>query len=262
MKREPAAAMRAPRAGRRLALALLACALVAPGCASLEPNLQDLEVAPAVVEGSTRYRKEYVVGPGDVLEVLVVGNAAVSRTVTVRPDGYVSLPILDDVEASGLTISELDARVTELFSKRLRNPEVTVIAATTRPARALVFGEVQATRAVELREAATVAEAVIVAGGFGRRAAPSYTTIVRLNEAGRLVAITPALHAESQVDPYMILQTMPLEPDDMIFVPATDVAKFNDWVDSYINGPLSGLNSILTTYVNFRWTQVIGDAVQ
>jgi len=236
--------------------------LVASGCASIEPNLQDIEVAPEIVESRARYRKEYVIVPGDVLEVLVVGNASVSRTVTVRPDGFVSLPIIDDVETRGMTVPELDARITELFSTRLRDPEVTVIAATTRPVRALVFGEVQNTRAVELREAATVAEAIIAAGGFSRRSAPSYVTLIRLNQDGRLVASTPALHADAQVDPFMILQSIPLEPDDMVFVPTKDITKFNDWVDSYINGPLSGINTILTTYVNFRWTQVIEDVVQ
>src|SRR5262249_16890879 len=132
----------------RAALALVAGAALA--CESAMPS-GSLTAPPAVLQSLQRYRAEYVLAPGDVVDVLVRDNTAVWGSWLIGPDGFISLPLLDDVSASGLTVRELDARVTELFGKRLREPEVTVIATTVRPAMVYVFGEVEQQKAVPLR---------------------------------------------------------------------------------------------------------------
>lgn len=236
----------------------LACAA---SCVSQQTDLGVLEVPIQVLESSHRYSKQYLLAPGDSVEVVVLNNPTVSRTVTVRPDGFISLPIVDDVRAQGLSVPELDDKLTGLFDPRLVDPEVSVIATSTRPAMIYVHGEVAAPQGIELRSARTAAQAVALAGGFTNDAALQYVTIIRLTPDGHLRAITPTLAAEEQPDPYMLLQMVHLEADDIVLVPESDIAQFNRWIDVYLNRPLSGVNTVMGTYLNFRLIEFYDAAI-
>lgn len=243
----------------RVALLLLAMG-VSEACVAPQTEL-DLTVVPRVQEGTGRYRKEYLLGPGDTLDVVVLNHGNLSRKVVVRPDGFVSLPVLDDVRAQGLSIRELDEAITAGLSARLVDPEVTVIATSVRPAMVYVFGEVRAVAPIPLRDAATAAQAIARAGGFTDDAAKRYVTVLRLNEDGRLAALTPSREANAQPDPYIYLHNVPLQPDDMIIVPERGIAQFDRWIDSYLNRPLSGVNSVLGTYLSFRLIEFYDEAI-
>ncbi len=212
----------------------------------------DLEVSPIVLESLTRYRKEYVLAAGDVIDVVVRANPVVSRPCAIRPDGYISLPLLDDVMAEGLTVPALDAKLTELFSKRLVDPEVTVIAATVRQPMVYVLGEVGAPRPVPLRDATTAAQAIAQAGDMTVAAARNSVAVIRLTEEGRLRAFTVTTVVEGQPAPYMALQAMLLQADDLIVVPESDRSQMVRFINDYVNTPLSGVNSVLTPYFQFR----------
>src|SRR5262249_20730911 len=138
------------------------------GCAS--PSLGTArEVAPPeVVRSSVRFQKEYLLYPGDQLEVAVWRNPDVSRTVTVRPDGFISLPLLQDVQAAGLTPRELAQSITKLCAPRLLNPEVTVLPMQTRQPTVYVLGDVKNPGGFPARSAVTAAQALALAGGVLR----------------------------------------------------------------------------------------------
>lgn len=206
-----------------------------------------IEARPEIIESTTRYRKEYVLGPGDAVEVLVRPQSEVSKQVQIRPDGHVSLPLLDDVKAAGLTVSELDAKLTELYSARLKDPEVTVIATSMRPPMVYVLGEVAQQKPVELRLATTAAQAIAMCGGFQKSAATEAVAIVRLMEDGRLRAIKIPVELEGQAAPYMALANVRLQPDDMIFVPEKGIAQIDRWINNWVNVPLSGVNSVISS---------------
>ena len=72
-------------------------------------------------------QQPYILAAEDVLEVVVFGNADVSRAVTIRPDGMISLPLIGEVAAAGLTPEQLRRQLTQLFASFLRNPQVAVI---------------------------------------------------------------------------------------------------------------------------------------
>src|SRR5207245_10138320 len=74
-----------------------------------------------------RAQQPYILAAEDVLEVVVFGNADVSRTVTIRPDGMISLPLIGEVAAAGLTPEQLRRQLAQLFASYLRNPQVAVI---------------------------------------------------------------------------------------------------------------------------------------
>jgi polysaccharide export outer membrane protein len=208
--------------------------------------------APETFLSTERYEKEYRFLPDDQIEVVVQRAPEVSRSVLIRPDGNISLPLLGDVKAAGLSAPELTAQLTELFAKRLINPEVAVIATRVRPSTVYVAGEVATTAAVALRDAPTAAQAIAMVGGFRKSGAVDDVVIIRLNESGHLQAIPITRVSGGQPGAYMALKLARLEADDLIFVPENYRSQFSRGMDDFVNKPLSGLNSILAPYFYFR----------
>jgi polysaccharide export outer membrane protein len=110
---------------------------------------------------------EYRLGPEDVVEVSVYGAEALSRTIPVRPDGRISLPLLGDVEATGRTAGELSRELTERLAPFVREPHVAVIVREINAPRVYVIGEVERPGAYPLRGRLDVIQALALAGGFG-----------------------------------------------------------------------------------------------
>jgi polysaccharide export outer membrane protein len=110
---------------------------------------------------------EFRIGPEDVLEIAVWDNTDLSRTVPVRPDGRISLPLVNDIQAAGLTPMELRATVIARLGPFLPNPEVSVIVREVHSAKVSVIGEVKDPGRYELRGKTTVLDALALAGGLG-----------------------------------------------------------------------------------------------
>lgn len=201
--------------------ALVALALV--GCGALPGVTTTQERAAAeIVRSSVRFQKEYILFPGDQIEVSVWRNPDVTRTVTIRPDGFISLPLLQEVKAAGLTPRELSESVTKALSGRLLNPEITVIPVQVRQAVVYVLGDVRSPGAYPVRNAITAAQALAVAGGVLRSGGESDTAIIRLNDEGYLEALPVGGRFNvSQSGPYIALAGAVLKADDIVFVPET-----------------------------------------
>jgi polysaccharide biosynthesis/export protein len=108
----------------------------------------------------------YVIGPEDVLDINVWKEPDVSRLVPVRPDGRISLPLINDVQAAGLSPPQLAALVTEKLRKYFNEPQVTVIVTAINSQRVFVVGEVVRAGAFPLIPGMTVLQALSSAGGF------------------------------------------------------------------------------------------------
>src|SRR6202167_4110709 len=128
----------------------------------------------------------YVIGPQDVLDISVWKEPEVSRIVPVRPDGKVSLPLLNDVQASGLTPAALAGQITESLKKYVTNPQVTVIVATINSQRVYILGEVTRPGAFPMIPGMTVLQAVSSGGGFTQFARTKGIYLLR-NENGKQV---------------------------------------------------------------------------
>ena len=124
---------------------------------------------------------EYRIGPEDVLQISVWKNEAMTRTVPVRPDGKISLPLLNDVQASGLTPLELRDALTKKLADYIPQPEVSVIVSEVRSFKVSVMGEVTRPARYELKSWTTVLDALALAGGFTQFAARSRIVILRLD---------------------------------------------------------------------------------
>lgn len=124
-------------------------------------------------------QQPYILGPEDVIEVSVFENENVSRVVTIRPDGMISLPLIGDVQADGLTPEQLRERLGTLLSFYIKNPKVAVIVREFRRVRVSVLGQVTRPGIYELRQGATVLDAVAAAGGLTETATLGEAKLVR-----------------------------------------------------------------------------------
>ena len=106
----------------------------------------------------------YVIGPEDVLHVAVWKEADLTATLPVRPDGKISLPLLNDVQAAGLTPIQLADSITEKLKKFVANPQVTVVVTTINSKRIYLAGEVAHTGAMTMSPNMTVLQALASAG--------------------------------------------------------------------------------------------------
>src|SRR2546428_8757567 len=120
----------------------------------------------------------YRIGPEDVLQVAVWKNEAMSRTVPVRPDGKISLPLLNDVQAAGLTALELREVLAKKLAEYMPSPEVSVIVSDVRSFKVSVMGEVARPGRFELKSWTTVVDALALAGGFTQFATRSRIIIL------------------------------------------------------------------------------------
>lgn len=121
----------------------------------------------------------YRIGPEDVLQVSVWGNDAVSRTAPVRPDGRISLPLLNDVQAAGLTPMELRAELARRLAEYMPNPEVAVSVTEVKSFKVSVIGAVGKPGRYELKSWATVIDVLAMAEGFTEFAARSRIVVLR-----------------------------------------------------------------------------------
>lgn len=124
----------------------------------------------------------YVIGAQDVLDINVWKEPDVSRVVPVRPDGKISLPLLNDVQAAGLTPDQLAAKVTEELKKYVTNPQVTVIVTAINSQRVYILGEVTRPGAFPLLPGMTVLQALSSAGGFTQFAKVKNIFVRRLQD--------------------------------------------------------------------------------
>jgi len=126
----------------------------------------------------------YRIGPEDTLLISVWRNEAISRSVPVRPDGMISLPLLNDVKAAGYTPAELRDVLAARLAEFMPSPEVSVIVTEVRSFKVSVLGEVAKPARYELKSATTVLDVLALAGGLTEFAARSRIVIMRPERDG------------------------------------------------------------------------------
>jgi len=152
---------------------LASCALLAAlACAHPQPPPPEFEATPK--EGA------YIIGTADHLRIDVWQNDKLQlQDVPVRPDGKITVPLLDDVQAAGLTTDELKAVLTEKLSEYIQSPTVTVVVLQPLSKRAYVLGEVRAAGPISLGSDMSVLDAITAAGGFTPYANRSKVRVLR-----------------------------------------------------------------------------------
>jgi polysaccharide biosynthesis/export protein len=158
--------------------------LFATLAAQSTPQAQSVNTSPGVVLASLPLPKDYVIGAEDVLSVVFWSAKELSAEVLVRPDGKISLPILNDLPAAGMTPEQLAATIAKAATKFVRDPSATVIVKAVNSRKVYVVGEVARPGPFPLGSEMNVMQAIGEAGGFLETAKKGDVVIVR-NENGK-----------------------------------------------------------------------------
>jgi polysaccharide export outer membrane protein len=167
---------------RHLIAATLAAGCLAGIGAAQEPApANGTPPAAAAPAARTAAAAEYQIGPEDVLDISVWKNPELSRKVPVRPDGRVSLPLINDIQAAGLTPSALREQLAQRLGEFVPTPEVSVIVQEVHSLKVSVMGAVKMPGRFELKSPATVLECLALAQGFTEFANRDRIVVIRQN---------------------------------------------------------------------------------
>jgi polysaccharide export outer membrane protein len=161
---------------------------------------------------------DYLIGPGDTLQVFVWRNPELSVTVPVRPDGKISTPLVEDMTASGKTPSKLARDMEGVLAEFVRSPQVNVIVtqALSSFSAVKVVGQVRNQQVVPYRKGLRVLDVVLASGGLSDFAAPNRAKIVRTN-GGKQTEIK--IRLGKLMNGGDLDQNIELEPGDVLIVP-------------------------------------------
>jgi polysaccharide export outer membrane protein len=171
-------------------------------------------VAAQEVPRSRAALADYVIGPEDVLDISVWDNTQISRTVPVRPDGKISLPLLNDVHAAGLRPTQLRDVLSSLLVPYIAVPAVSVIVREVHSFKVTVLGEVKTPGRYDLKSRSTVLDLLAMAGGLTEYAARGRIVVMR-REGKDTRQIPFAFDKLAQ----KLQDNFDVEPDDIILVP-------------------------------------------
>ena len=202
-------------------------------CASQQLNVKS---EAAGLAATPQKPQDYLIQPGDQLDIKFFYNPELNETLTVRPDGKISLQLVDEVQAAGLKPSQLDEVLTEKYGHELKEPVLTVIVRSFTSQRIYVGGEVNRQGLIPLTAGMTPLQAVFNAGGFEETAKPESAIVIRKGLDNRPVPIkmdlTDAMHGKSGSADFL------LQPHDIVYVPKSAIAKANKFVNQYIENLL------------------------
>jgi polysaccharide biosynthesis/export protein len=161
---------------------------------------------------------DYIIGPGDEVQVFVWRNPDLTVTVPVRPDGKISTPLDEDMPAVGKTPQVLARDIEKVLAEYVKSPQVNII--VTKPAsvysQVKVIGQVLHPGAVPYRDGMTVLDAVLAVGGLTNFAAGNRAHLVR-TESGKQTEIK--VKVDSLVNSGDMSQNLVLKPGDVVVVP-------------------------------------------
>ncbi len=200
------------------------------GCASNQTAVTPEAVALAAV--SPGPPGPYFIQSGDQLDIKFFYNPEINETIIVRPDGKISLQLVDEVQAAGLEPSQLDEVLTEKYARELKKPVITVIVRSFEGQRIYVGGEVNQQREIKLPAGMTVLQAVFEAGGFKETASPENAVLIRQGANREPVPIQVdlknAMYGQGEG------ANLVLKPNDIVYIPKSAIAHANKWVNQYI----------------------------
>ena len=215
-----------------LAVAILAAVTIG-GCAThLEqpPNTGDTKLFQSA--STPAPLSPYLLQPGDLLAIRFYRNPELDQDVTVRPDGMISLPFVDEVRAAGLSPKQLDQELTKLFTGELATPDVAVIVQQFAGHKIYVGGEVGTQGVVPMTTPLTLYQAIQEAGGFLVTAHPETVVVVRRDVEGEVVS--RLINLEHVQDGSNLGEDIFLAPYDVVWVPRSGIANADLFVDQYM----------------------------
>jgi polysaccharide export outer membrane protein len=202
----------------RKQLVIIASLLLATltGCPTKDLRTNQVEVPPEINNPQTPPAESYVVGPGDVLQVVVWKEQALSGEVTVRPDGYITLPLVNEVQVAGLKTNELRETLEKRFREYVTDAYVTVRVEKIASSEVFLIGEVLKPGAFALAGNDTLLQLLTRAGGFTPFADRHNIRVIR-RQADKVTEFT--IDYDAIIKKNDLKQDLLLKAGDRIVVP-------------------------------------------
>ncbi len=173
--------------------------------------------AQAPASGSKDVDANYLIGPSDMLAISVWKDAELSKTLPVRPDGKISLPLINEIEVSGLTAKAVQDIITQKLKDYISDPQVTVIVQEVRSRTYSILGKVAKQGSFPLGKPIKVLEAIAIAGGFTDFAQQTKIYIMRPKSDGSTQTIP--FNYKKAIKPHDPAEDIELQNGDTIIVP-------------------------------------------
>jgi polysaccharide export outer membrane protein len=204
-------------AGKKLSIVMfLVGCLVLMSCGGNIPSVKTLAQVQQSKPGVAASGESYVIGPGDKLAIDLWKEPDLSKQVVVRLDGKISLPLIEDVAAGGLTSAELRTQLTEKYRQYVDSPVVSVTVLESHSKKIYLVGKVTKPGEYPLQKNMTLVQAISLAGGLGEWADGADIRLIRKIKG---VEKTFRVDYDAIVSGKDLSQNVQLEPDDTIFVP-------------------------------------------
>lgn len=212
-------------------------------------SVSDLRAADGNLNNTdTNKESEYVMGPGDQLEVSVWNHPEFTRTIRIRPDGKISLPLIENLNANGIAPSKLSQNVHDQLLKYIKEPIVSVIVMEYRSKNVLVIGDVIKPGLYQYEGNMTVFDAIGRAEGYKPHAQLKSILVVRGaydNDPRYYIAnLYKAIHDGD------IRDNVALQPKDIVYVPKNFIGNIADFADFYI----TRIQPVATSYYFYKET--------
>lgn len=195
-------------------------------CAAVPAARAEAPVTCGRPEPQLLHRQRYRVQPGDVIDIDFPLSATFNQTLTIAPDGYVTLRGVGDFYAANKTLPQLHAAMVREYSGILHDPMVTVDLRNFQKPYFIVNGEVAHPGKFDLRENITVTEALAIAGGVTENAKSSQILLFRRLPGGTMVEVQK-LNMKRMMKTGDLAEDATLKPGDLIFVPQNAISKIS-----------------------------------
>jgi len=177
---------------------------------------------------TTVTEERYRLTPGDVLEVQFRYSPEFNQTVTVQPDGYISLEIGGDLKVAGLTVEQTREAILRKANTRLQDPVATIVLKEFQKPYFVIAGEVALPGKIEMRERVTALQAIMLAGGMKEAARSSQVVVFRrINSDTAEVKLLNLKDIRRTSD---LENDLTLQPGDMVYVPRDKISKIERFI--------------------------------
>ena len=172
---------------------------------------------------TTVTEERYRLQPGDVLEIQYRYSPEFNQTVTVQPDGYITLEVGGDLKVAGMTVDQMRQAILKKAGTRLQDPIATVILKEFQKPYFVVAGEVAQPGKIEMRERVTALQAIMLAGGMKESAKSSQVVVFR--KINSEIAEVKLLNLKNIKRTSDLENDLTLQPGDIVFVPRDKISK-------------------------------------
>jgi polysaccharide export outer membrane protein len=214
------------------------------GCATTDTKSTSVTDTPTPAEEVPEEVRitEFILGPGDEIEITVYRHDDLKRTIQIDPSGIITYPLVGDIKAAGLSIFQLRDKIRDGLSKYIINPQVSIAVTAVQSQKIIVLGEVNSPGLFSLDSPMTVLEAMSQAGGFTVDAKRKNVLLIRGGlENPKLVK----LNLDDALNKGDLSQNIYLQNGDIIYVPATFIANVSRFFEhlSKIISPIVSMES-------------------